>query len=72
MAALIARLEAYPDTLPEDERGYNDSEYYQAYQPATVALEEALLRFPDDPVADRWRWQLARHLTFSRTAVPGQ
>lgn len=59
MAALIARLEAYPNTLPEDARGYNDSEYYQAYEPATVALEEALLRFPDDPLVDRWRWQLA-------------
>lgn len=58
-SALIARLEAYPDSLTEEERGYNNRRYYEAFAPATLALEEALVRFPEDPAATRWRWQLA-------------
>ena len=56
---MVSHLEAYPDTLPAEARGFNDAAYYAAYHYAALAQEEALYRFPDTPAAPQWRWELA-------------
>jgi len=57
--ALIELIDYYPNTLIPLQRGANDENYYPAYYYATVALSEALLRFPDSPQAEHWKWMLA-------------
>lgn len=59
VAALVAD---YPNTLPRQARGENDENYYAAFKHAVMAYNEALLRFPEAPQADRWRWSLAYSL----------
>jgi hypothetical protein len=59
---LIALIEDYPNTLVRQERGENDANYYAAFYYATIAQSEALLRFPDAPQANKWRWGLAYDL----------
>jgi len=59
---VIALVGDYPNTLPRQARGENDENYYAAFQHAAIALNEALLRFPQSPQADRWRWNLASSL----------
>ncbi|HSF83964.1 MAG TPA: hypothetical protein VLA49_22235 [Anaerolineales bacterium] len=59
---MIALMEDYPNTLPRQSRGENDENYYAAYEFAVIAQREALLRFPDAPQADQWRWGLAYNL----------
>ncbi len=61
-AAAVALLENYPNTLLARERGADNAGYYAAFYPATIAQREALLRFPNSPQADRWRWDLAYNL----------
>jgi hypothetical protein len=56
---LIELIDYYPNTLLPAQRGENDENYYPAYYYATVALTEALLRFPDAPQAEHWKWMLA-------------
>jgi len=56
---MVALIEDYPNTLPGQSRGANDENYYAAYEFAVIAQREALLRFPDAPQADQWRWWLA-------------
>jgi hypothetical protein len=58
-ADLVQRMEYYPNTLPRQARGEDNSAYFAAYQYAVFAQEEALLRFPDAPQAEAWRWGLA-------------
>jgi hypothetical protein len=67
-ADLIERMEFYPNTLPRQARGEDDSAYFAAFKFAVVAQEEALLRFPDAPQAAGWRWGLAFDL--ARTGDP--
>ena len=59
---VIALLNDYPNTLPNQARGENDENYYAAFIHAALAQNEALLRFPDAPQADAWRWGLAYNL----------
>ncbi len=61
-AAAVALLDNYPNTLLARDRGEDDSGYYAAFYPATIAQQEALLRFPNSTHADRWRWGLAYNL----------
>lgn len=61
-AAAVALLDNYPNMLLARERGDDNSGYYAAFYPATIAQREALLRFPGAPQADRWRWGLAYNL----------
>ena len=62
-ADYMARLmQDYPDTLPASARGEGNSAYYDAYVYSVVAFKEALLRFPDAPQAEQWRWDLAYDL----------
>jgi hypothetical protein len=61
-ADYMARLaRSYPDTLLLDNAD-NQTAYYSAFQYAVFAWREALLRFPDAPQADFWRWSLAYDL----------
>lgn len=60
--AMIALMEDYPNTLPEDTKEENLQLYFDSYLYATIAQQESLLRFPDAPQADDWRWQLAYDL----------
>lgn len=60
--ALIELLNDYPNTLPENARGEGNTAYYDAFSYAVFAQREALLRFPDAPQNERWRWGLAYNL----------
>ena len=71
-ARLIDLLEYYPNTLRAKDRGVDDLDYYAAFQPAAVALQEALLRFPDAPQAGEWRWRLAYTLARLRDPRAGE
>jgi hypothetical protein len=59
---LITLMDDYPNTLPEDSRGENNELYYDSFFYATIAEKEGILRFPDSPLADEWRWALAYDL----------
>lgn len=61
-AAGVALLDNYPNTLLARDRGADNSGYYAAFYPATIAQREALLRFPTAAQAERWRWGLAYNL----------
>ncbi|MBN2550805.1 MAG: hypothetical protein JXB15_16695 [Anaerolineales bacterium] len=55
-------LEDYPNTLLSGDVDPGSEAYYQAYHYAVQALKEALLRYPDAPQAENWRWRLAYDL----------
>lgn len=60
---LVNLLQGYPNTLLQPgSTSTPGPAYYQAYQYAVLAQQEALLRFPDAPQADGWRWKLAYNL----------
>ncbi len=64
----IGLAEGYPDTLPQSARGPNNRDYYAAYGYAVILQGEALLRYPGDPLAQKWRWRQAYNL--ARTGNP--
>jgi hypothetical protein len=64
---LIDLLEAYPEILSNFARGENDQGYYDAFQYALFAQQEALLRFPTAQQANDWAWQLAYN--YARTGA---
>jgi hypothetical protein len=59
---LIDHLEVYPESLSSFARGPNNQGYYDAFEFAAFAQQEALLRFPTAPQAQDWSWQLAYNL----------
>jgi hypothetical protein len=61
-AQMVDLMDYYPDTLPRQERGDNDENYYAAFRFAISAQSEALLRYPDAPQAKVWQWGLAYNL----------
>jgi len=61
-AQLVDLLFYYPNTLSQQKRGADDVNYNQAFAYSSVVLREALLRFPDAPQAEYWRWRLAYSL----------
>ncbi len=65
---VIALAEDYPNTLPEDQRGPNNRDYYAAYSYATILQDEALLQYPNAFEAPNWDWELAYNL--ARTSNP--
>jgi len=67
-AYLVDLINNYPNTLLRQQRGENDESYYAAYSYATIAISEALLRFPEASEATHWRWELAYNL--ARTSDP--
>ncbi|MCJ7537393.1 MAG: hypothetical protein MUO57_17845 [Anaerolineales bacterium] len=66
--SLIDLLEVYPETLSSFARGADNQGYFDAFQYALFAQQEALLQFPTAPQADDWLWQLAYNL--ARTSDP--
>jgi hypothetical protein len=62
---LFLLLENYPETLSYVERGYHDYDYLEAFYYSTWAGYEALLRFPGDPRAERWKWRLGNDISMS-------
>lgn len=69
---VIALINDYPNTLPRQARGENDENYYNAFSYAVLAQNEALLRFPDAPQAEGWRWGLAYNLARTGSPKAGQ
>jgi len=69
---VVALINDYPNTLLRQERGENDENYYAAFSYAILAQNEALLRFPDAPQADAWRWGLAYNLARTSSPLAGQ
>ena len=69
---MIALMTNFPNTLPDSARGEDDSAYYQAFTYAVTAGREALLRFPDAPQANLWRWDLAYNLARTSDPTAGQ
>jgi hypothetical protein len=67
-AQMVELIENYPNTLTQQERGANNANYYAAFAYAITAQREALLRFPEAPQAEAWRWGLAYDL--ARTGSP--
>ncbi len=62
-ADYMARLmDDYPKTLSDQQRGEDNAAYFAAFTYARLALDEALLRFPDAPQVAEWRWMLAYNL----------
>ena len=51
---LIEALEAYPDSLPPEKRGYLNGGYNWAFRYAELARLEAIYRFPDATNATEW------------------
>jgi hypothetical protein len=58
-AYLIELISDYPNTLSRPQRGLLNENYYAAFSYAVTALQEALLRYPAAPQAERWEWELA-------------
>lgn len=69
---VIALINDYPNTLTRQARGENDENYFQAFNYAVLAQNEALLRFPDAPQAESWRWGLAYNLARTGSLKTGQ
>jgi hypothetical protein len=65
---LIDLLGEYPETLSSFARGADNQGYYDAFQYALFAQQEALLRFPTAYQAQDWLWQLAYNM--ARTGDP--
>jgi len=59
---MIDLVESYPNSLFRTEEDRDSLPYYQAFAPAVIAQREALLRYPDDPLADAWLWDMAYNL----------
>lgn len=59
---LVEQLQGSPMVLFPVLKDRQTPAYDEAFFYATIAQREALLRFPDDPNAIRWRWGLAYHL----------
>jgi hypothetical protein len=70
-AGLIEQLQGYPEGLVVEEADRNTPEYNAAFFYAAAAQREALLRYPNDPLALRWRWGLAYNLARSQGAQAG-
>lgn len=65
---IIALAEDYPNTLPEDQRGPLNRDYYAAYRYAVILQGEALLAHPNAFEATNWNWSQAYNL--ARTSNP--
>jgi hypothetical protein len=58
----------YPNTLPQSKRGADDTNYNAAFRYSLFAIEEAMLRYPNQLQEQKWRWQIAYSL--ARLADP--
>ncbi len=69
---VLALIEDYPNTLPRQSRGEDDANYYAAYYYPAIAHAEAILRYPDSPEANLWRWRRAYDLARMGDPQAGQ
>lgn len=70
---LVRLLQGYPNTLLQlTTTGEPGLAYYQSYQYAVLARQEALLRFPEATQAEGWRWGLAYNHVLLGEASAGQ
>ncbi len=69
---VVSLIGNYPNTLPRQQRGENDENYYTAFYFATIAQFEAILRFPTAPQAEGWRWGLAYNLALTGNPLAGE
>jgi hypothetical protein len=69
---MVKLMQGYPNSLPESTRGEGNLAYYQAYKYPILALREGLLRYPDAPQADQWRWDLAYDLALTGDVEAGK
>jgi hypothetical protein len=60
---LIRLMQDYPNARVPRETERLTPAYDRAFVYAAFAQREALLRFPDEPQSDSWRWGLAYNLT---------
>lgn len=61
-----------PDSLFPRPADRQKAEYLEAFDLATIAYREALLRFPESPLADQWRWGYAYLLTHVNAPQSGE
>jgi hypothetical protein len=66
---VVKLLQAYPDTLYPNSANRETSTYNAAFTYVVYLQREALLRYPNDPLSDSWRWGLAYNL--AHTNDPG-
>jgi len=59
---MIEQLEGYPEAQFPSAEQKQSQEYQAAFEYATIAQKEALLRFPESTYAARWEWELAYNL----------
>ncbi len=55
----ITLLQGFPELLPE---GRLDRRYFDSFYHASVLQSEAILAYPQQPLATQWRWGLAYNL----------
>jgi hypothetical protein len=67
--SVIELLQAYPDTLYPTPNARDTIPYNNAFTYVAFLQREALLRYPDDALAEGWRWGLAYNL--AHTTDPG-
>jgi len=69
---MVDLIADYPNTIPLTARGDDDAAYYQAFEYATVAEKEALLRFPGEEQAWKWQLKLAYDLARAGSSESGE
>jgi hypothetical protein len=60
---MILLAQALRDALVMTEEGAYSLEYYSAWKPVSLAIQEAVLRYPDGDAAEDWLWLSAYALT---------
>jgi len=68
---LARQLQGYPEAARIAHPDQSEEAYYDSYRYPAFALEEALLRYPDAPEADSWRWTLAYNQVLSSNPEAG-
>jgi hypothetical protein len=68
---LVSLLRDYPEARFRTPQERQDPRFNEAYAYPAYAYREALLRFPEDPAAESWKWELAYSLARSNDPVAG-
>jgi hypothetical protein len=65
---MLALLRDYPEARFRTDAERSDPRFNEAYYYPAFAYQESILRFPEDPAAEAWKWALAYSL--ARNADP--
>ncbi len=68
---LVSLLRDYPEARFRTTQERQDTRFNEAYSYPAFAYREALLRFPEDPAAESWKWSLAYSLARSNHPEAG-